>query len=162
MRDRRYNARAESVQYRDTCVLLQAELKPGMEVPEGISLFIVSNVGGTVGHNFFQLREADRMPLAGVETGGKSSHVAFTDDIREGIRVLFDRAVQDSDALLVLPNAKLLRSAGYRAFHAPTGSFDLHLRLVAEEMLEGAEDVSETSRRRLARLFKSNAKRLRP
>lgn len=162
MRDGRFNARAVSAEYNDACVMLSHLLVPGQEVPADMPLFVVSNGGSTIGPNFFQLRDADRQPLAGVNVGGKSSHVAFTKDVHEAIGVLFDRPPNETDTLFVLPQAKLLHSAGYRAFHAPTGSFELHLRLVQEAMLEGkADDVSESARRSLARLFKHNAKRVR-
>jgi hypothetical protein len=159
MRERRFDARAESKDYGATCLAYANALRPAVEVPEGTPLFLVAN--HKVDHEFFTLREADRQPLAGLDVGGKSSHVAFTDTVREAVFVLFDRAPRDTDVLLVLPEAKLLHSAGYRAFHAPTQSFWLHLRLVQEDMLAGKmDDACESARRSLARLFKHNARRV--
>ncbi len=159
MRDRRFNARTESREYGATCSAYADALKPATEVPENTPLFLIANY--KVDEEFFTLREADRQPLAGLDVGGKSSHIAFTDSVRVAVSVLFDRAPRDTDVLLVLPEARLLHSAGYRAFHAPTQSFWLHLRLVQEDMLSGkVDDACEAARRSLARLFKHNARKV--
>jgi hypothetical protein len=159
MRNGGYSARAESKDYATTCAAYAQVLTPALKVPAETPLIVVGNAEGRMDAALFHLRDVDRQPLAGLEHAGKSSHVAFSDELREIIRVLFDRGVRDTDTVYRL-TAGMLPSAGYHAFHAPTSSFWLHLRLVSEDMLNGAEDVTESARRSLARLMKSNAKRL--
>lgn len=160
MRNVRYNARAESGDYAATCAAYAQVLRPALEVPADTPIIVVGNAEGRMDAALFHLRDVDRQPLAGLDVAGKSSHVAFSDELREIIRVLFDRGTRDSDTVYRL-TAGMLPTAGYHAFHAPTSSFWLHLRLVSEDILAGADEVSESSRRSLARLFKSNGKRLR-
>lgn len=159
MHDRSFNACFASTEYRDTFTRVGPTLKEGREVPGETPLFVLSNTGQRIDYQQFALREVDYMPLAGVEVGGKSSHVLFSERLRELTRILFDRDPRETDVAFVLESSWLPR-VGYHAFYTPTAAYQLHLRLVAEDMMNGAEVVSESARRSLARLLKHNAKRI--
>lgn len=159
MRDRSFNACFASTDYQDTLRRLTPTLREGQEVPEETPLFIISNTGQRIDFQQFSLREIDYRPLAGVDVGGKSSHVLFSERLRELTRILFDRDPRETDVAFVLESG-MLPKVGYHAFYTPTEAYQLHLRLVAEDMMNGAEAVSESARRSLARLLKHNARRI--